>query len=201
MRNSISAAVLAALLAVGCNGDDEAQQPGPAANGAANGREPLPEWEGTMSLDVMDAPAIRELIERHRGKVVVVQFWSTWCEPCKRMLPELVELQKRFGTKVAAISVNTDYHAASDQPPQALEDDVRSLLQQYDARFQNIISATPDESLFAEFGLLTNGVIVYNRQGEVVERFEIPIDPDEPIGFSFEKNVEPLVRKLLAEQT
>lgn len=197
MKIKLLTALFAALLAAGCNGNREPE--GVSGNGAGNGGEHLPEWKGTMTLEVMTADELQTLIDQQQGKVVVVQFWSTWCEPCKRMLPDLVELQKRIGERAAAISVNTDYHAGFQEPAESLRSDVEPILKQHDARFHNVISATADEELFSRFGMATNGVIVYNQKGEVVERFAIPIDPEEPVGFSFERDIEPLVRKLLSQ--
>jgi thiol-disulfide isomerase/thioredoxin len=34
-----------------------------------------------------------------KGKVVLVNFWATWCEPCKIEIPELIELQQQYGPK------------------------------------------------------------------------------------------------------
>ena len=49
-----------------------------------------------------------------RGQVVVLNFWATWCSPCIRELPSLLELQRRMkskGVTVLAVSVDVDEKA------------------------------------------------------------------------------------------
>lgn len=44
-----------------------------------------------------------------RGKVVLVNFWATWCPPCRKEIPDLIRLQEEFGEKglvVLGISVD-----------------------------------------------------------------------------------------------
>ncbi len=38
-------------------------------------------------------------ISEWRGKVLVINFWATWCPPCRREIPEFIELQKQFASK------------------------------------------------------------------------------------------------------
>lgn len=33
----------------------------------------------------------------HKGKVVIIDFWATWCGPCRRGIPEFIELQSEYG--------------------------------------------------------------------------------------------------------
>lgn len=43
-----------------------------------------------------------------RGKVVVLNFWATWCPPCVEEMPSLVSLQKDMGSKVTVLAVSMD---------------------------------------------------------------------------------------------
>jgi peroxiredoxin len=50
-------------------------------------------------------------VEIAPGKVVIVDFWATWCEPCKKSFPKLQELYVKYkssGLEIAAISVDDD---------------------------------------------------------------------------------------------
>lgn len=43
------------------------------------------------------------------GKVIYLDFWATWCAPCRESFPELQALEKKFGTEgLAVIAVNVD---------------------------------------------------------------------------------------------
>jgi thiol-disulfide isomerase/thioredoxin len=48
-----------------------------------------------------------------KGKIVIVDFWASWCLPCAKSFPVLDELQKKYGDKVVILAVNVDEKAAN----------------------------------------------------------------------------------------
>jgi peroxiredoxin len=72
---------------------------------------------GTAAPDftIQDADRTVALRDLH-GKLVVLNFWATWCGPCVEEMPSLVQLQRRFadkGVAVVGISIDVDgdaYH-------------------------------------------------------------------------------------------
>jgi thiol-disulfide isomerase/thioredoxin len=61
--------------------------------------------------EMIDAPAYQKLLEHYRGKALIVNFWATWCEPCRDEYPMLNELAKQYapqGLKVVGVSMDDD---------------------------------------------------------------------------------------------
>ncbi len=45
-------------------------------------------------------------LDKYKGKVILLDFWGTWCPPCRKMIPKLVDLKKEYGDKVVIIGVH-----------------------------------------------------------------------------------------------
>lgn len=57
-------------------------------------------------LDGMEAPVS---LEQQKGKVVYLDFWASWCAPCRQSFPWMNELKQRYGAQgLAIIAVNLD---------------------------------------------------------------------------------------------
>lgn len=48
-----------------------------------------------------------------KGKVVVIDFWATWCMACREAFPVLSELQTKYGNKLVVVGISTDKASAS----------------------------------------------------------------------------------------
>jgi thiol-disulfide isomerase/thioredoxin len=65
---------------------------GPAAGGAVAGK-PAPD----VSIKDLDGKDVT--LADYKGKVVLVNFWATWCDPCRIEIPWLINMQNKFGPR------------------------------------------------------------------------------------------------------
>ncbi|MEQ8205344.1 MAG: TlpA disulfide reductase family protein [Woeseia sp.] len=115
---------------------------------------------GTAAAQTQGTP---EFLNEHGGKVVLVDFWASWCVPCRRSFPWLNDMQQKYASDgLVIIGINEDNNQA----------DAESFLQEYPARFQ--IMADPDGRLASHFELLAmptsyligrDGAVVANHLG------------------------------------
>jgi thiol-disulfide isomerase/thioredoxin len=59
-------------------------------------------------------------LDAFKGKVVVVNFWATWCGPCKAEIPDLVALQTQYKDDLVVLGISVD-DKAEDMKPYAAE--------------------------------------------------------------------------------
>ena len=55
----------------------------------ANAAEPAKKVDGAITTELADWKRTQEIIAKHKGKVVVLDLWSSWCEPCVKEFPGL----------------------------------------------------------------------------------------------------------------
>lgn len=105
-----------------------------------------------------------DTFSEYKGKVLILDFYATWCEPCRNSVPQLVALQHRYGPKgLEVVGLNVGGPDDLAQVPAF----ARELGIQYKL-------ATPDDDL-SNFLLSDNSDIpqtfVFDRQGQLKRRF------------------------------
>ena len=141
---------------------------------------------------------VEELVDSQRGKVVVLDVWSTWCVPCIREFPHLVELQQEYGEQIACISLNCNYTGAEGEEPVDAREEIAAFLTKQQATFPNVISTTPDEELFTVLDAAAVPIVrVYDKNGALAKQFVNDDGEYGATGFSYGEHIEPLVKELL----
>jgi len=79
------------------------------SSGPTGAGKPAPEF----ALESLDGKTIK--LSDLRGKAVVVNFWATWCQPCRVEMPWFVELQKEYGPDgLVILGINADEDASKE---------------------------------------------------------------------------------------
>jgi thiol-disulfide isomerase/thioredoxin len=83
---------------------------GGATSRATDSRIAAPDWQ----LNDVDGKPVK--LSDFKGKVVTLDFWATWCPPCRAEIPGFVALQKKFADKgLSVIGVSLDKQGPSNQ--------------------------------------------------------------------------------------
>lgn len=141
-----------------------------------------------VTLKQVDVDGFLAEVAKHKGKVVVVDFWADFCIPCKKEFPNLVKLhQKHNKHGLTAMSVSFD-----DPEDKEL---TMKFLQNQEAAFPNLIveDSTPFQEKWDFTAIPTT--LVFGRDGKLAKKFSWD-NPDDQFTYEdVEKFVEPLVKK------
>lgn len=112
----------------------------------------------SVTMHDLDGRAISSA--NFEGKVTIVNFWATWCPPCRAEIPDLIALQKKYGDRLQIIGVSQD------------EGPIAGVRQFVTAQQMNypVVMTTPDlEKAFPGVTALPTSFIL-DRKGRIVQR-------------------------------
>jgi len=115
-----------------------------------------------------------------RGKVVLLDFWATWCAPCKIEVPHLVALQKKYGPQgLQIVGISMDDDAAP----------VRAFAQEFSINYPVVLGNT---ELARSYGGVLGLPVAFliDRDGRIVKR----LDGDEKLQ-GLEKEIAELLKE------
>ena len=159
---------------------------------AGCGGPPAPE----VTLTDATHATLDAAIKAHKGDVVLVDFWATWCGPCVDSFPHLVGLHRKYAARgLACVSVSLD-----DQYAGA---DVRAFLRDQGAVFENFHWKTykqrDQRQAFAEHFRFESAIphqVLYDRDGKLVwDSASEPLSDRGPAEYA--RRLDELVRRKL----
>ncbi len=189
LRKTASIAALSAFILLGCtNNDAEAQQKKKAAplqttsNQAAStvssgakvytlknvqmAKSPvMPDFSWTM-----DGKEVK-FSEYTKGKTVFLNYWATWCPPCRREIPDIIELAKEHGDKVVFIGIALE----NEDKASAAEKLVSAYANKSNINYINLVGDAkliqPLSGLYGEVQAIPT-TFIFGKDGKIVQRID-----------------------------
>ncbi len=99
---------------------------------------------------------LETILEQHRGKVVVVNFFATWCPPCREEIPGLVEISKERSSDVVIIGLSVDESATP----------LKGFMKKFDMDYDVMRAHGELQELFKVRSIPHN--VVFDKKGKIV---------------------------------
>lgn len=149
-----------------CNSNDAPSYTAktPTNNAPPNTTLPMPPASGSINtLGWTFEGGKRSVFSDYKGKVLVLDFYATWCEPCRQSVPHLIELQKKYEEQgLHVIGLNVGGPGDEEKVPEF----ARELGIQYTL-------AKPDDELVTFLLSDSNAIpqtFIFDRQGQLARR-------------------------------
>ena len=114
-------------------------------------------------LTLKDIHGKRVRLRDLQGKIVVLNFWATWCGPCNQEMPMLVEAEKEYGPRgVVFVGASLD-----DEKTRA---NIPAFLSKYQINFPIWVGAGPDELEKLGLGVAVPDTAFIDAEGRIVAR-------------------------------
>jgi thiol-disulfide isomerase/thioredoxin len=140
----------------------------------------LSQAQKAPALELKDLHGRAHRLSDYKGKVVLLNFWATWCPPCRAEVPDLVRWQRDHGGRGLQV-IGVTY------PPTNLKD-VRRFLRRHKVNYPVLLGALETRGLFFDGETLPVTVVI-DREGHVRELIEGILLTEE-----FEEKIMPLLR-------
>jgi thiol-disulfide isomerase/thioredoxin len=119
-------------------------------------RNPAP----APAFTVRDLDGLEITTASLRGKVVIVNFWATWCPPCRAEIPDLVALQEKYRAHLQVIGISED---------ETSSDVVRRFADEHKINYP-VVMMTPElEKMFPGVSALPTSFIV-DKESRIVQK-------------------------------
>jgi thiol-disulfide isomerase/thioredoxin len=114
-------------------------------------------------ITLKDLSGTKHSIADYRGKVLVVNFWATWCGPCREELPMLSAIEKQYGPQ-GVVFVEASLDEKKDWPR------IPAFLAKAGVDFPVWVGANPETLHKLGLGKIIPATLILGRDGDIVSR-------------------------------
>jgi thiol-disulfide isomerase/thioredoxin len=178
-RNPLALIVVAVVVALGLFvGYHNARRPGASLSSHFTQSGPAPDF----SLQALDGKTMK--LSDFRGKAVLLNFWATWCGPCKIEMPWFIDLQKEYGSQgLQIVGVAMD---------DASKEDIAKFAKDMGVNYPILIGkesvgdeyggvpALPESFLIARDGRIVDKIIGLEGKAEIEDAVKKALDTKSP---------------------
>jgi len=105
-------------------------------------------------------------LEEHHGSVVILDFWATWCPPCRMSIPELVKLQKKYGEKGLVI-----LGVSMDNPRQVTDEKLQAFKEKNNINYIILrVTEKVIKDYFKNTSVSIPTIFVIDREGKIRDK-------------------------------
>jgi thiol-disulfide isomerase/thioredoxin len=135
------------------------------------------EQSGLPELTFTDLSGNQIELLSFKDRILIVNFWASWCEPCVKEFPSLMELVARYKGKLVLLAISGDYE----------KDDIDAFLKAFSVSSPNVIVAwDKDQAIAKRFGTFKlPESFIFAKGGEFIRKIVGVDDWATPEAFSF----------------
>lgn len=135
------------------------------------------------NFELPDLEGSQVSLSDYKGKVIIIDFWATWCAPCRKAIPELIELKNEYadkGVEIIGISLDTD-----------TKDNVDPFVEKMEINYPVVYGNTRITQSFGGIQSIPTSFVI-DKQGRIFSRYT---------GYVNKQVYENDINKLIKEST
>ncbi len=130
-----------------------------------------------QSIDTVSAKKLKEIIDPHTGKVLLLNFFASWCPPCRKEIPGLMAIREKYGANnVYILGISID-HSMSD---------LKNFVKKMDINYP-VVRVGSDVTQLFEIRSIPHNILVDKDDNIIIDES----------GFVSEKELTRLINELL----
>ncbi len=149
--------IAATLNVLGCSKKNEPEQ-----NQKENSGALIQDETKAPGFTLVSTDGKKINLSDYKGKIVILDFWATWCGPCRRGVPDLVSIQKTYKDKVVIIGISLD--------DERTKKNILPFMKEYGVNYPVVLGTSEVVANYGNIQAIPTSFII-DQKGNVVDKY------------------------------